>query len=194
MNAKDSPRLLVIDHSPERAEEINSLLRNSGIIIRTSFAKTTTAAEKLIKSEAPLLLIYNASALKSAPVTKILQLADNYQIPVAVRFSPEEPSVLVEALSFCTCLAINSEEDEHLITIIKTLLESSSSKLEFDHLKTRLHELQSRYNLLLDSSRESIAYIHEGLHVYANRAYLELLQVKNFTEIEAVSLLEIHEQ
>ena len=186
----DSAYLLIIDHSPECAEEINSLLRNSGIDVHTLFASSTAEAEKIIKSKSILLLIYHASAPKSAPVSKILQLAEKYKLAAAVRFAPDDPAVLVEALTFHSCLAINSEDDSLLINLIRKLRENGQSAHDYADMKSKLDELQHRYNLLLDTSRESIAYIHQGLHVYANRAYLGLLQVENFAEIEADSLLE----
>ncbi len=62
---------------------------------------------------------------------------------------------------------------------------------EYDELQQKQEELQHRYDLLLDSARDSIAYIHEGLHVYANRAYLDLMQVKTLDGIEGISLLEL---
>ena len=37
-----------------------------------------------------------------------------------------------------------------------------------------LREAEKRCQLLLDSSVDAIAYVHEGMHIYANRAYLEL--------------------
>jgi len=186
----DSAYLLIIDHSPECAEEINSLLRNSGIDVHTLFASSTAEAEKIIKSKSILLLIYHASAPKSAPVSKILQLAEKYKLAAAVRFAPDDPAVLVEALTFHSCLAINSEDDSLLINLIRKLRENGQSAHDYADMKSKLDELQHRYSLLLDTSRESIAYIHQGLHVYANRAYLSLLQVKSFSEIEAISLLE----
>jgi len=189
--AKENAQLLVVDHSPEGAEEINSLLRNSGIIIRINFAKTIYQAEKSLKSNLHMLLIYNVSAAKSVSLSKLLQLAEKHGVNAAIRFSPEDPAVLVEALNFHSCIAINIEEDGQLIKLVQGLLESGASKQKFDDLKARTDELQARYELLLDSSRESTAYIHEGLHIYANRAYLELLQVENFDDIEAVSLLDL---
>jgi EAL domain-containing protein (putative c-di-GMP-specific phosphodiesterase class I)/PleD family two-component response regulator len=191
MKAKDSNRLLVVDQLPEHAEQINSLLRNSGIIVHIIFAETTAEAEKLIKSDPPFLVIYNDTATKSAPVTKILHLSEKYKLTTCVRFSPVEPTVLQEALDFYSCIAINRDADDQLVKLVKNLLDHSSTRLGFDELETRLDELQSRYNLLLDSSRESIAYVHEGLHVYANRAYLQLLQLDTLESIESVSLLEI---
>ena len=138
--AMDNSRLLVIDHSPECAEEINSLLRNSGINIRVSFAKTIAETEKFIKKTCPLLLIYNDSAPKSIPVTKVLQLAEDYHFPAAVRFSPEDPSTLMEALDFYSCLAINKDEDDHLIKVVSNLFQASASKNEIDELQIHLNE------------------------------------------------------
>ncbi len=54
-----------------------------------------------------------------------------------------------------------------------------------------LEELEHRYDLLLDSSRDAIAYIHEGLHVYGNRAYLEALRINEESDLAALSLLEM---
>lgn len=44
---------------------------------------------------------------------------------------------------------------------------------------------------MLDSSSEAIAYIHEGLHIYANRAYLELFDFETFEELEGLSMLDL---
>jgi diguanylate cyclase (GGDEF)-like protein len=189
--ALDMAQVLIVDHSPEGAENINSLLRNSGINIRTLFAKTISEAKKAIKSAHPILVIYNDSARHDVPVTSMIKLAESQQLDIAVRFSPEDPSIFMEALTFYSVLAINSEEDGQLVTLVKNLLARASSDTDLDGVSGRLDEVQSRYKLLLDSSREATAYIHEGLHSYANQAYLNLLQLREFSEIEAVSLLEL---
>jgi diguanylate cyclase (GGDEF)-like protein len=44
---------------------------------------------------------------------------------------------------------------------------------------------------LLDSSREAIAYVHEGMHVYANVEYLKLLRVDSLEELDGVPLLDM---
>ena len=44
---------------------------------------------------------------------------------------------------------------------------------------------------LLDSSRDAIAYVHEGMHVRANRAYLEMFGYESFEEIEGMTLLDM---
>jgi diguanylate cyclase (GGDEF)-like protein len=75
--------------------------------------------------------------------------------------------------------------------VVKQHMSGGKTAREYNDLSHILEELRHRYDLLLDSARDSIAYIHEGLHVYANRAYLELLQAESLDDIEGTSLLDL---
>ncbi|MCU7881592.1 MAG: hypothetical protein KZQ66_19120 [Candidatus Thiodiazotropha sp. (ex Lucinoma aequizonata)] len=44
---------------------------------------------------------------------------------------------------------------------------------------------------MTESSRDSIAYVHEGMHVTANRAYLELFGLAGEDEIEELPILDM---
>jgi diguanylate cyclase (GGDEF)-like protein/PAS domain S-box-containing protein len=55
----------------------------------------------------------------------------------------------------------------------------------------QVSDIQERYNLLLESSREAIAYLHEGLHIYANPSYLEQFGYDEFADLEGFSILDL---
>ena len=55
----------------------------------------------------------------------------------------------------------------------------------------RVSDIHQRYNLLLESSSEAIAYLHEGLHIYANPSYLDLFGYESFQEVEGFSILDL---
>src|SRR5690606_3583451 len=59
------------------------------------------------------------------------------------------------------------------------------------HLEAQKRETERRCDALIDSSREPIAYIHEGMHIRANQAYLEMFGLDTFDEIEGMSLLNL---
>ncbi len=187
----DSAYLLVVDLSPENAEEINSLLRNSGIIVHTLFADNLADAESQVEEHSPFLVIFNDTAATDVPVAHLCELAAKRQFNLAVRFTPSAPEVLLEALSEYACLGINAESDEQLTAIVERQLSLGNSAREYDDMQQHTQELQDRYNLLFNSARDAIAYIHEGLHIFANGAYLEAMQVKDFSELESLSLLEL---
>ncbi len=58
-------------------------------------------------------------------------------------------------------------------------------------LETSLRETERRCDSLLDSSRDPIAYVHEGMHVRANKAYLEMFGFEEFEDIQGMSILDM---
>ena len=187
----ESTSLLVIDRSAESAERINSLLRNSGIKIRVTHAPKILDVKLALDQDSPFLIIFSDADSKSANIEEISALAHHYQVPFAIYSDFQNPADLIEALKLSPSLVIHSESESHLTDTVRRLLSQhdlSSSGLQ---QQNRLEELEQRYDLLLESARDAMAYVHEGLHVYANRAYLEALRVKNLSEISGISLLEL---
>jgi len=43
----------------------------------------------------------------------------------------------------------------------------------------------------MESSRDSIAYVHEGMHIFANGSYLEMFGFDNLEEIEGTPILDM---
>ena len=186
-----SSYLLVIDDSPDHAQVINSFLRNQGVAVRVVSAASLDELEMVLKEKTPFLILLGRRFPASMKVSHILQMADQYSTPVVLQAKPEDSANIEAVIATNPVLIINAEEDEQLMRVVKQHMSGGKTVREFDDLLQKQEELQHRYNLLLDSARDSIAYIHEGLHVYANRAYLELLQVKTPGEIEGLSLLDL---
>ena len=54
-----------------------------------------------------------------------------------------------------------------------------------------MRETERRCDALIESSRDPIAYVHEGMHIRANDAYLEMFGYETFEDIEGMSLLDL---
>ena len=50
--------------------------------------------------------------------------------------------------------------------------------------RKNLRESERRCHALLDSSRDAITYVHEGMHIYANPVYLDTFGFPALDEIE----------
>jgi len=186
-----SINLLVTDRSPESAERINSLLRNSGIKIHVMHASTCAEVKRALDNDAPVLIVYADPDPDDASLEEVGELADAFNIPLALFTDLSDPEKLVTALATTACFVINSEEKGLLTSAVNRLVRSSENDRNNLQQQQHLEELEHRYDLLLDSSRDAIAYVHEGLHVYANHAYLEALHVKDDSELAGLSLLEL---
>ncbi len=188
-----SVNLLVIDRSPESAEHVNSLLRNSGIKIHVIHTQTGKDVKRALDHESPVLIIYADAEEADASLEEISALASAFNVPLALFTNLENPERLAESLANTACFVINSKREDLLTDAVNKLVRNSENERQQENQQQHLEELEHRYNLLLDSSRDPIAYVHEGLHVYANRAYLESLRVEEESGLAGLSLLEMLE-
>ena len=54
-----------------------------------------------------------------------------------------------------------------------------------------LRESEKRSRLLLESSRDAVAYMHEGMHIYVNNAYLTLFGYEEAEDIDGLPMLDM---
>jgi len=187
----DSTYLLVIDHSPDLAQTINSFLRNAGMAVRVANASTMKEFEQVLVDHSPSLVLVGTQLPAQLRIGQVLHTADKHSTPVVFQFSPDSKELINAALVTHSVELISGDDNTQLMHVVQQHISGVKSIRARDDLQQKLDELQHRYDLLLDSARDSIAYIHEGFHIYANRAYLELLQVRAMDEIEGLSLLEL---
>ena len=186
-----SANLLVIDQSPEYAEGVNSLLRNSGINIHVLHARSSTEVKRALDRDAPVLILFAGPDEGDATLEDISDLADAADVPLALLANLDEPAALVRRLAGTTCFVIDASREDLLTTAVRRLVRKGEEQCRQRAQQQHMEELEHRYGLLLDSSRDAIAYVHEGLHVYANRTYLEMLRVGDQDEVAGLSLLEL---
>ncbi len=186
-----SSYLLVVDNSVERIQAVNSFLRNAGMAVRVINAATATELETSLREKSPFLVVLGTSAPDKLKTGQVLQAARKHSIPVTMQVRPGKYANLEAAIGECSVQVIGADDHDQLMEVVQFHLSGGKSASKYDELQRRLDELQHRYDLLLDSARDAIAYIHEGLHVYANRAYIELLQLQDMSDIVGLSLLEL---
>ena len=186
-----SVNLLVIDRSPEYAEHINSVLRNSGIKIHVIHTRSSIEVKRALDRDAPVLLLFANPEESDAALEEISELANDFDVPLALVADLENPQKLSALLEKTACFVIDASREGLLTAAVGRLLKKGEERQAHRARQQHMEELEHRYALLLDSSRDAIAYIHEGLHVYANRTYLEMLRVSDQQEISGLSLLEM---
>ncbi len=110
-----SVNLLVIDRSPESAEHINSLLRNSGIKIHVLHVQTSSEVKRALDHDSPVLILYANPDQSDAPIEDINELSLAFSVPLALFTPMDDPEKLTRILGSTACFVINSE-NENLLT------------------------------------------------------------------------------
>lgn len=191
MVAMDSPNLLVVDRSPELAEHVKSLLRNSGIRVHVIHAAKAIEVKRALEQVSPFLTLYGSPAAGFASIEEVSSLANEFSVPFAFYSDLSAAGELIDVLKMTPCLVIYSGSETQLTDTVNRLVSFHQANHGQARQRSQLEELEHRYDLMMESARDAMAYIHEGLHVYANRAYLEALHVKGLGEIAGLSLLEL---
>jgi len=185
-------RILVVTDDPSAPRELLQML-GEGAGVKTLFADTSNAVSRTFESEAVDLILIQVDpddlGLLDAVARVAREQSDSVPILAVIkaddgRAAVAAGSIGVEGLVFAT----NTRQMKRLALF---LVESVRARRDARVAVRRLEEIEDRYTLLLDSSSEAIAYLHEGLHIYANPAYLELFNYESFEELEGLSMLDL---
>ena len=104
------------------------------------------------------------------------------------------PLVLPENVVVCAKSDLGNTKDwQVILRTVRNELSNLNDRRELRKASSALNELRERYQLLLMSASDAVAYLHDGLFQYANSAYLELfgldseLQLKQHTFLDLVA-------
>jgi len=185
-------KLLLIEDSVEEAEQLISVLRNGGIALRPARADSAESLAQQLESQTPDVILVNtdAKSLKLAEVASQAALGGKDIAVIAVVKKPSEADIVAAFNDGARALALRNRA-EHVQSIVKREFESLNMRRGVRRLESALRETERRCDALLDSSRDPIAYVHEGMHVRANRAYLEMFGYDDFADIESMSILDM---
>ena len=184
-------RIVLVEDSTEDAEHAISVLRNAGISVRPT--RAVDAAQLKVALDAPQDLVLHSARAKKLTLKETTDAVDKTgkDIPVlAVMDSLTQESLLAALRDGARSVLIRGMSD-----FFQTMAQREFSDLQTRRavrkLEVSLRESEKRCNALLDSSRDPIAYVHEGMHVYANKAYLEMFKIEEYAEIEGATFLDM---
>ena len=185
-------RLLLIEDSVEEAEQLISMLRNGGIAVRPARAANAVELEKELTTHTPDLVLVNLNAktLKLPEIAAATNRTGKDIAIIAVASNTNEDLIVGAFKDGARALALRNRAD-HVQSIVRREFESLNMRRGVRRLETALRETERRCDALLDSSRDPIAYVHEGMHVRANKAYLEIFGFEEFEEIQGMSILDM---
>ena len=185
-------RVLLIEDSAEMAESMVSQLRNAGIPIRPTHAVDLPNLESLLEQAPDLVLI--ALANRSIGLTPTMDAVNRSGKDISVvgyAKSPADSREVAKAASIGVCGFAFSDQPDHVSAVIQREFSSLTVRRSKRRLEAALREAQRRCDALLESSNEPIAYEHEGMHVRANKAWMDAFEIDENDPIEGIAMLDL---
>jgi diguanylate cyclase (GGDEF)-like protein/PAS domain S-box-containing protein len=185
-------RLVVVDDSVEDAEAIVSGLRNAGIAIRPQRPASTEELSALLSGQ-PVDLVLAARGAKASPFDEAAQIVagSGKDIPMLALFDDIDAAGVIAVIgSGARAIALRNEPQQ-LLQVVHREWGDLEARRAMRRLEAQVRETERRCDALIESSRDPIAYSHEGMHIRANQAYLEMFGFEDFEEIEGLSVLDL---
>ncbi|ALN86593.1 EAL domain-containing protein [Lysobacter capsici] len=185
-------RLLIVDDSVEAAEAIVSALRNSGIAVRPTRPENEQELTALILQHPPDLVLAARNS-RNVSMHKLMQSVDasGKDLPVLVLMETVDEAALLAVMEIGARGVVLRSNIVHLQNVVRAEWADLEARRSLRRLEAQVRETERRCDALIDSSRDPIAYIHEGMHIRANAAYLEIFGFESFEDIEGMSLLDL---
>ncbi|MGK8437677.1 EAL domain-containing response regulator [Ectopseudomonas hydrolytica] len=188
---KKTIRLLILEDSQNEAERLVSLFRNAGHATRVHRLTSSEDLAETLQQTWDLLICAPSSEQldPSEAISAIRRQAKD--IPVVQLVDGNDSESITEALLFGAQDALPQGEDERLVLVAKRELANLEERRARRAAEVALREAEKRCQLLLESSVDAITYVHDGMHIYANRAYLELFGYEDGEELEGMPMIDL---
>ena len=188
----ETVRLLVLHESQDNTEQVINALKNSGIATRPELVSDEDSLIVALKDNSWDIMLVGESTndvMFDAAMMHVRKL--DKDIPCIVLLDKADPEITVDCLQAGACDVIVHDAHTHLVLAIKRELASLQNRRARRKSEAQLAEVEKRCELLLDNSRDAIAYVHDGMHIYANMAYAELFGYDSQEDLEGMPIVDM---
>lgn len=183
--------LLILDPSQNDAESLVSLLRNSGKATRAHRITSEEDLEETLKSgNWDLLLARDLEQEFSADDALAMIRRMDKDIPFILLTEQESRERTVAMIKAGAQDTVPFEYTDMLVLVVNRELAALEERRRRRVLESHLREAEQRCQLLLESSKDAIAYINDGMHIYANQSYMEFLGYDDIDELICIPVLD----
>ena len=185
-------KILFIENSLEEAEQIISLLRNTGIAVRPARATNMEQVQAAVEELEPDVVMFDPaiSTIAQSEAVQVLDACGRDYSLLGLIGSMENQIVADLFAHGARGVALRSQPKQ-LIAVLQREFEALQTRRQVRRLETALRESERRCDALLDSSTDAIAYVHEGMHVRANSAYLETFGYDSFDDLLGLPVMDM---
>jgi len=182
-------RLLLVDGSLTEADKIITLLRKAGHAVRATRYEDLDDISKALASHSWDLVLCRENLEKASP-KETIQLIHQLGRDIPCIILVEEDKLSQQYSLGAQDIVLASDMHRLPFAINRELNNLYIRRLSRRNERA-LRESEKRAQLLLETSHDAVAYVHEGMHLYVNDAYLTLFGYADIEDVEGLSILDL---
>ncbi len=187
-------RLIIIHRSLDGIEALAKVLKNNGYAVRIKQAEDTEDIEDFLKDkDTDFILCEQESEYTSLEEISDVIIRGHCDCSLlAIRDESSVESDTAAMLSGARDV-ITHTQPQRLCLILDRELQALNIRRSADIWEQAYRDSEKRSMVLLHTSRDAIAYVHDGMHIYANPSYLSLFGFKHIDDIEGLPIMDMVE-
>jgi len=192
MSSKKPVRLLILEASQNRAEELIVLLRKAGRATRAHQIESAEDLQNQLKEQKwdLLLGVSEANDLTMEHAIGIIRESER-DIPIILIAEGRDPESITAGLRLGALDVALDDDDERLTMIIERELSNLYHRRERRRAEKEVSEIDRRNQLLLASSTAAIGYVHEGMHIYTNSTYSKMFGYEDPDDFAGIPIIDL---
>ena len=185
-------RLLIVDEGIHQAEQITSALRAAGVQVRAEFAEDAEDMNEILQKKSLDLVLFSLDLVEFSLKQAIFLVGKSGRHVAVIGLTQNPtPEVIVESIKLGAQDVVSSISFGHLILVTKREANVLSTWRKAKRAELQLQESENRCQSLLANSKDAVAYVHEGMHIYANATYMELFGKTDIEELEGTPIIDM---
>ena len=192
MSSKKPVRLLILEASQNRAEELIVLLRKAGRATRAHQIESAEDLQNQLKEQKwdLLLGVSEANDLTMEQAIGMIRESER-DIPIILIAEGRDPESITAGLRLGALDVALDDDDERLTMIIERELSNLYHRRERRRAEKEVSEIDRRNQLLLASSTAAIGYVHEGMHIYTNSTYSKMFGYEDPDDFAGIPIIDL---
>lgn len=187
--------LLVIDEEQLYAEHLIGLLSNYFDDINLGFWDEKAELVKGLRNSWDVLIFHRAYDMAFTDVVGIIQEM-SLDLPIIQLIGADEAPMVNEAglpelIEGDMIKTLQVGQDDKIVMAVCLQAAYVQSRRQLSNLRHILKESEQRANILIKNSKSAVAYIDQGMHIFANDPYLELFGYDSVDDIIGVPVVDL---
>lgn len=185
--------LLMLHHSQNEAEPLVNELRNAGQATHSQYVASREELEQLLSEQSIDVACVHLESenVPAAEAIRTLRSQGRDTPIIALTANADERERVEQALAMGAEDVVAEDFLAHFRHAVQRAHRQLLIRRRRRELEHMLSEAERRCQLLLEGSRDAIAYVHEGMHIYANEAYRELFGYDDMEELACMPLMDL---
>jgi diguanylate cyclase (GGDEF)-like protein/PAS domain S-box-containing protein len=185
-------RVLTVFDASEEAETLINALRNAGHIVRDIRVEGEEDMHNALE-ENPIDIIFVKLKMAGFSAKQAVEVLLRFgrDIPLIVITLPGKETAAIDILKAGARDVVAEDQTERLKHIVKREVNDLRERRNHRRCEQMLRETEKRAKALIDSSRDAIAYVHDGMHIYANSAYLKMFGYEDIDDVMGMPIMDM---